>query len=557
MSVEFEKIKSYNKKQNQVWKIPTFLFENGDFFLNESELQWLKVPLDSFLTSISESIPNDDDTVSNSNFNEYMTEAFGKFFNYLCTIISSCSSENSISELICETNDKNIKTVLELYTNYSNMISEHISNGFEEFEDRSHRDAFFAVPDFKIDINVEPITNYRCKDGDHNLSIIHIHSSKFEDFAATLRTIAHEVGHHVGQNDELRKFRSKLYVRCLIFHILYNNCLLSKKEEMSVFDDCYTALIELVEIISDHIISYCNNQNFECSNVTKTVYEGSDIIYHETDYYYYTATTFKAVNDYLKFIHENPEEIEHFCESIIKKHSNIENILKLLSSRFITDKNEKVSYYEAYKIMESIKMPNLEERKTDYVKNCFCTTIVRALDNYLYGNVLDINSLIDNIKCTEELIYILFRECYADVFMLLVTGYVVDGKSKSQVLSDIYFERMLKNANNKTFSNSGNDIIRFYTIYKYLTQKHGDELPFNLPKGFKRVKNYNKKMNLFEQFHVDCVVEYLCKATTILSSLISNNTYFCNMSVIFSQLDNAKSKDEALESLYKLHNITL
>lgn len=556
MGVEFDKIKAYNKDKDKIWKIPTFLFNSGEAFLNENELQWLQIPLNTFLTSICESVPSKNDTKSNSEFNEYMSEAFGRFFNYLCTIISSCSSDSRIAELICESNGKNIKATMELYTNYSNMISKRISDRFEKFEDRSHRDAFFAVPDFKIDTNVEPITNYRCKDGDHNLSIIHIHSSKFEDFAATLRTIAHEVGHHVGQNDELRRLRSQLYIKCLIFYLLFNSCTLKDKKatECGV---CGNVLIELVEIISEHIISYCDGQNFECSNITKTVYEGSDIIYSKTDYYYYTATTFKAVNDYFEYMHNSPDEMEALCDSIFEKHSNKEDVLKLFVSRFAMDENEVVSYYDAYKTVEQIKMPDLEKRKKDYIKNCFSTTIVRALDDYLYGHVVDINLLIGHIKEIEELIYILFRECYADVFMLLVTGYAVDGKVKAQVLSDIYFERMLKQSNDRTLKKSGNDTIRFYTIYRYLTQKNGEETSLDLPKGFKTIKNYNKKLDLFHAFHVDCVVEYLCRATNILSSLISGDEYFLELSTIFSQLDNSKSEDDVLVKLYDLHDISL
>ncbi len=591
MNLELSKITEYNSKQNKTKQIPVCLFEYVQDILDRNGLEWLGIPVNTFLTSIIESIPKtiegkrkkkDEEKIQN-NFNEYMTDSLGCFFNCLCTLTSVCNTQTNISVLLPNKPDDEINSVMELYTKYSNMISENISDGFKNDQDKKHKDSFFAVPDFKFDINVEPITNYRCTQGDHNLSIIHIHPSKFKDYTATLRTIAHEVGHHVGQTDELRKLRSGLYIRCLIYYILSGCCVINEDTED---DELKNSLKELVGIISDHIISWCdkNQKKFENSTVTKTLYEGSDIIYGDTKYYYYTATTFEAVNDFWNFIHKSIEnthngkndesnaitkkipkkhELDELCNEIYEKHSNPESILKLFPSRLSSNTE---TYYPAYEILKETNTPDNSALRKDYVINCIGTTVFRALDGYLYGNAEDINSLIKNLKSIEEQIYILFRECYADLFMFLITSYKKDGNTKSQIWADIYFDRMMEQSNNITIDDSNafhSNRIRLCTIYKYLIKHNENDQKLNMPKKFKNIESYCGKLNLFECFHIDCVLEYLENAEGILSDQINNNEYFSKLRAIFNNLDNSDnsgnsaSLDKVLFDLYKLHNVNI
>ena len=76
------------------------------------------------------------------------------------------------------------------------------------------------VPDFKQDIYVDSPTLNRDYDKELNLIIIHINEKACYDILDTIKAIAHEIAHHVGQSLDNRKFRGELYVKCCIATIL-------------------------------------------------------------------------------------------------------------------------------------------------------------------------------------------------------------------------------------------------------------------------------------------------------------------------------------------------
>lgn len=76
------------------------------------------------------------------------------------------------------------------------------------------------VPDFKQDIYVDSLTQNRDYEKEHNLIIIHVNEKASYDILDTIKVIAHEIAHHVGQSTENRRMRAKLYVKCCIAMII-------------------------------------------------------------------------------------------------------------------------------------------------------------------------------------------------------------------------------------------------------------------------------------------------------------------------------------------------
>lgn len=82
------------------------------------------------------------------------------------------------------------------------------------------------VPDFKHDIYVDPLTCNRDYDNERNIIIIHINEKSSYDIIGTIKVIAHEIAHHVGQSANQRQERAKYYIKCCIAMMIaeaYNN----------------------------------------------------------------------------------------------------------------------------------------------------------------------------------------------------------------------------------------------------------------------------------------------------------------------------------------------
>lgn len=557
------KLKNYNQTIPEEQQVHLKLFNNGKIILEQHNLQWMNEALEAFVESICESIPSKQTQSlyndSQKRFHEYATDAYRKFFNSLCTIIVSCDVTYETSQFIFDINGKNINQCLELYTKYSNIISQKVLKNIGTEIDKKHIDIFFAIPDFKRDVYVEPITNFRDKDGEHNLSIIHIHPLKFTNPSDTLRTITHEVAHHVGQTDNLRKKRSWLYFRCLVFYILYYNAI-NNRYTQEYNSKEIKSLKRLATVIVEHAEEYLHAHlyDFPLEENEDIAYEGADVIYGCVDYHYYTATSFRAITHYIDAVLNSVKEKVSLIEYIYNKLSENEisyllKILRIDHSKSISDDNQK-SFFDVYKSIKEMPDNSTNEFIASFTKNSLASNLFRSLRFYLFGTPEENqNQSTDNNYIVEEKIYRLFRECYADLFMLLVTSYSKKEADKSQVLADIYFTEMLVNNNDLTFTPGNKDALRFFVMYKYICShsKHSENIKIH--QRFKKVVTYERELDMFDKFHVECVLEYLKDAEAILKKFIMHDKYFINLKKIFKDFDEKKDAGILLEKLHKIN----
>lgn len=111
---------------------------------------------------------------------------------------------------------------------------------------------FLITPDFKKDIYVESLTNDKTQGKEHNILIIHINEESMYDVPTTLKIIIHEIFHHVGQDENLRKKRYVKYIKCCLAHIL-SEAMTFEDLKNTNDDDPYLIFKSLVDKIYDKL----------------------------------------------------------------------------------------------------------------------------------------------------------------------------------------------------------------------------------------------------------------------------------------------------------------
>ncbi len=79
---------------------------------------------------------------------------------------------------------------------------------------------FLITPDFKEDIFVDSLTEDMTIGNEHNILIIHINEESMYDVVSTIKSITHEIYHHVGQDEELRRKRATPYIKSCLAYII-------------------------------------------------------------------------------------------------------------------------------------------------------------------------------------------------------------------------------------------------------------------------------------------------------------------------------------------------
>ncbi len=135
---------------------------------------------------------------------------------------------------------------------------------------------------------------------------------------------------------------------------------------------------------------------------------------------------------------------------------DFDNLLKIFAvNGFTSDEpNNRLTFHEAFNDLFSGSSPNSDNCFTKEIKqNCVLSAVTRAMQAYIFNNA---NDIVARNK-SEGSISELFRECYADMVMLLVSSY-----ERKRELCEIYFNKMLGEYN-AAFSNaSGSDKLRFF-----------------------------------------------------------------------------------------------
>lgn len=91
---------------------------------------------------------------------------------------------------------------------------------------------FLITPDFKNDIFVDSLTEDKTLGEEYNLLIIHMSEESMYNIVKSLKIVAHEIFHHIGQTKSLRYQRSKIYIKCCLANMLANSLPVSITSQM-------------------------------------------------------------------------------------------------------------------------------------------------------------------------------------------------------------------------------------------------------------------------------------------------------------------------------------
>lgn len=541
-------IRDYNNKVSSEHKVQTLLFEKGLSVLDDNDVAWMKIPLYSLLSSVVKSIPEKLSNEAIRNFYEYVTDAIRKFYHYLSTVILTCDDSRKTSELILNEENSEIKNLLKVYTEYANCVSSLIVEATGSEEDKQHRDFFFSALDYKSDVYVEHITNYRDKNGDDNLSVIHIPPEKINNCAEVLRAITHEVANHVGQTADLRKTRSKLYAKCFFYFILYHYAIKKSDKAQTDLDETLLKCFKKMSCrLQRNLTEYLTVTEYKFSQDESDVIsnDGSRVLYGSVDYTYYTSTSFCAVDKYFDGIAKDKN-----LELILKNDINtwfseeeIEIILPALITNFeLYSNSDSNSDYAG--VLNDLKLSSVGNKEflKDLSLNCIISTVCGVLYEFGKNTLSDEHGKIIKTSSIQNEIIDLFRECYADMFMLMITGHTKKDQTDAQTLAYIYFEKMLLEGNKVNESNS-NKNLRFYVIYKYLCKAYNNGNKLELNDNFAEIMSFENKMDAFKKFHVECVVTYLENCAQIIENGLKSNEYFKKLRDIFQKMDFSDQAD--------------
>lgn len=293
------------------------------------------------------------------------------------------------------------------------------------------------VPDFKQDIYVDSLTRNRDYEKERNLIIIHINERASYDILDTIKVIAHEIAHHVGQSADSRRRRTELYVKCCIATLLkeiYNEmCCVSNGYQCDLWmitmgAESYSNFSKLVDCIYDEF-------DFELE------FKINDIYAKES--WYYSASVTQHFVDY--------------CKNKIEK-SKLKQVFKdfLINNCWYNEKG-----YLEFRTEESPFLNMLNNTPNtpffrDLITNLIAEEFGGCFCSCRFSNI-DQQGDYTSYPFFKNLLY-LFSEGMADVQMLSLI--------RSEYIHEKYTKEMsnISSDGAYVFSNEAIDIVRKSTV---------------------------------------------------------------------------------------------
>lgn len=376
--------------------------------------------------------------------------------------------------------------------------------------EKTNRYVFLITPDIKKDIYVESITGNCDIRSEINILVIHINESSIYNVTDTIKSLSHEIAHHVGQDSTLRKKRASYFVKCYIALLLKNGL------DADVFPEEY-------EI--DQIITSIEKIVNKIYNLVKR-FELKELLDSEEQYYYM----------------DNLQKNIHF--TLIKKLQNVSEINNNLYR--ILQENFNAEVIKEYLKKSKVWFVNTDN--TDMANDCILT-------NYAYGLILDniYSTLKKNINESNSLedgvqnIRFIFKEGYADIQMLLLTQN--PEMNKNEFIKNYFaaFENATDNVD---------EVMRKYSVINTFFAKEEQKYDELLESDFIKDKFYKayliyicKQATLYFSEVKSAVINdrtehfdeiYDCSATSLFKH--------CNMSEIIRHVDD--TIDSYIEGMF-------
>ncbi len=263
------------------------------------------------------------------------------------------------------------------YTSIANEMAKAL-NGHS-----NNKYVFLITPDIKKDIYVESITDNCDIDNELNILVIHINERSIYNVTDTTRILAHEIAHHVGQDNDLRKTRAFHFIKCYIA-LLIKRCLDS---DLFSNQDGVDNIASIIEKFSDKVFELIKESDF----------------FNNINNYYYMDKLQENFHSFLL------NKLANFGEIEINKIL-YDVFSKCFDSEIITSYVMKFDQF--FVDIDNVNLSNDTILK-EFVYKLICEDVYHNLQKY-FSNL---DQVTEDIKC----IRFIFKEGYADMQMILLT----------------------------------------------------------------------------------------------------------------------------------------
>lgn len=354
--------------------------------------------------------------------------------------------------------------LIAFYTAIANKMAK-LLNG----EKSKNKYTFLITPDFKKDISVESLTLDKTMGDEHNILIIHMNEKSMYDIKGSIKILAHEIAHHIGQNKSLRNKRADSYMKTFLAWSIANSFedgfLLGKDDE-----EKYKFFKEFINNLYLIIFDEDWKQFLE-------KYSGK-ISFEEIEYY----------TDYL---------LNAFCDYLSQQFANLDNDCLLTALNKTTD--DVLVYVPGF----------LNGFWNEIYKNSKDKTNNEILNEFAAKNVMDRQKrlltkwILENIEpeAYSAIVHV-FRESYADARMLALI-------SEEDNMTDAY----CKMFDEKVFYDMPyEEQIRFISVLTHLNSSNTDKHP--RVEKFEETGISSKSDNSENKLELQkCLTHYLCEQT--------------------------------------------
>lgn len=333
-------------------------------------------------------LPSQKDNYSIENLSEILVNVSNAFYKSVLTLDSSVMhSERRF--IMSDPHQLTLFYVPPKIIAYYTAIANEMANTLNG--NSLNRYVFLITPDIKKDIYVESITNNRDIGKEINILVIHIHERSIYNVTDTTKILAHEIAHHVGQDEKLRKQRAHNFIKCYIAYLV-SMCL-----DFDAFSPKLTikSIVEVFEEIIEDIF---------------VLVRDSDVFKDAKNFYY-----LDNLQDY-------------FYEFISKELSTAEKLNTLQETLYNAIENRLgdcgIQNYIAVKRMTFV--PEKSDLSKDiilhgYVVREIFETAIERLQKCIFDPV--------KINIDLEPVRFVFKEGYADTQMLLLTENIQSNES--------------------------------------------------------------------------------------------------------------------------------
>ncbi len=297
-----------------------------------------------------------------------------------------------------------------------------------------HRYSFLLIPDFKADIYVDSITQDKNIAGEKNILLIHIPYNILHDYSRVIGYIVHEIGHHVGQGEKLRKIRAELYAKCIIkqaIHFHSGDNFSSRLRRLSASDLEKTEEYFIDRFYDEYLGEEWLNADDE-GGYDRHLTVGCDI-----KNYYYSDFCIQSI----LFRLQETEAMEQSIRNVLRTFSDEEDHARML--------------FEVCDCKDQWQRDNKLARLfcADFVSDELCERINGWRNDNILLFFLENSSVVS-----------IFRECCADIIMLaFVTDNTCDG------MYNMYFNVLLSDENWNCLDES--DKFRIKVIYDIICSR--------------------------------------------------------------------------------------